>query len=97
MRRSLRRRKGNVLVLSAVLMVMMVAMLAFAVDVGYIYVSRTQLQRSADAAAMAAAWELIDEDAIYGTSSTANVESNARAKAGEYAGYNYVLAANPSL
>jgi Flp pilus assembly protein TadG len=52
------RRRGNIVVLSAVLIVAMMAMLAFAVDLGYIAAARTELQRSADAAALAAANQL---------------------------------------
>ena len=46
------------------MMVGMLAMLALAVDVGYLCLARDQLQRSADAAAIAAAWELVDEEAV---------------------------------
>src|SRR5687768_18568788 len=52
------RRQGNIVVLSAVLLVAMVAMAAFAVDLGYIADAKTELQRSADAAALAAAARL---------------------------------------
>lgn len=58
------RRTGNVLVLSAVMMGVMFAMVALAVDVGYIQVARTQMQASADAAALAAALELRNEDQL---------------------------------
>lgn len=39
-------------------MVMMFACVALALDVGYLYLARTQLQRSADAAALAGAASL---------------------------------------
>jgi Flp pilus assembly protein TadG len=55
--RSLRRR-GNIVVLSAFLMISMVAMAAFAVDLGYIANAKAELQRSADAGALAAAARL---------------------------------------
>ena len=48
-------RRGIIAVLSAVLFIVMLAMVAFAVDVGYMDVVRTQLQASADSAALAAA------------------------------------------
>ncbi len=48
-------RRGAVVVLAAFFMVVVFLMLAFAVDVGYIVLARTQLQTSADSAAMAAA------------------------------------------
>lgn len=54
------RRRGNVIVLTAFLMVAMMAMLALAVDVGYVYTMQAQLQRSVDAAALAGAAELVE-------------------------------------
>jgi len=59
MRRStIKRRRGNIVVLSAVLLVAMAAMAAFAIDLGYIADAKNELQRSADAAALAAAAHL---------------------------------------
>ena len=46
-------RRGVIVVLAAVLLVVMLAMIAFAVDVGFITVARTELQGAADAAALA--------------------------------------------
>lgn len=48
-------RRGATLVLASLLIVMMLGMVAFAVDMGYIVLVRTQLQVAADSAAMAAA------------------------------------------
>lgn len=53
-------RRGNIIVLTAVLMVVMLGMIAFAVDVGYMYTMQTQLARSVDAAALAGAGVLVD-------------------------------------
>ncbi len=53
-----RRRRGAVLVLAAALMVVLFAFVAFTVDVGYITLTRTQLQAAADSAALGAALEL---------------------------------------
>lgn len=61
-----RKRSGNVLVFTICLMIALFSMLAFAVDVGYLCVVRSELQRSADAAALAAAWKLCEEDALIG-------------------------------
>ena len=47
-------RRGVVLVLSAILMIVLLSMAALAIDVGYMYVVRTQLQAAADAGALAA-------------------------------------------
>jgi hypothetical protein len=48
-----RQRKGNIIVLSAVLMSVMLGVVALSVDIGYLYVTRTELQATADAAALA--------------------------------------------
>src|SRR5262245_36394259 len=50
-----RPRRGVITVFAAFLMILMLAMVAFAVDVGYMMVSQAQLQIAADSAAMAAA------------------------------------------
>lgn len=54
----LRGRRGNVLVLSALMMVALFGMLAFAVDTGFVLHMRTEMQRTADACALAAAEKL---------------------------------------
>ena len=48
-----RDRKAAVLVLAAILMVLIFAVLAFAVDLGFISLAQTQLQNAADSAALA--------------------------------------------
>ena len=97
MRRTLKHRRGNVLVLSVFLMAILMGMLAFTLDLGYVYVAESQLQRSADSAAMAAAWDLMDDDALQGTSNETGIVSDARSTARTYARLNYVLAENPEL
>jgi len=84
-------RKGNVLVLAVILMAAMFAFLAFAVDIGYLSVVRSELQRTADAAAIAAAWELLDEEALRGGDSSYCMEDNARTLASQYATWNVVM------
>jgi hypothetical protein len=78
-------------------MVVMLAMLAFAIDVGYLAVAQSELQRSADAAAMAATWELIDQSALMGDSDEVLALNNARTTAEEFAGFNRVLQRTPGL
>lgn len=56
-------RRGSIAILSACLLVVLLGMVAFAVDLGYIAYARTELQRTADACALAAAAELPDEAA----------------------------------
>ena len=57
-RRPTRRRLGNIAILSCTLMAIMMGMVAFAVDLGYIAYARTELQRTADAVALSAAAKL---------------------------------------
>ncbi|NUQ62655.1 MAG: VWA domain-containing protein [Pirellulales bacterium] len=52
-------RRGAILVLTAVLMIMIFAMLAFAVDLGYVALTRTELQNAADAGALAGAGTMV--------------------------------------
>ena len=54
-------RRGAVVVLTALLLVALLAMVGFAVDVGYIVHARTELQRTADACSLAAVAELPEE------------------------------------
>jgi len=54
-------RRGVVAPLTAILMVVMLGMIAFAVDIGYITLSRNQAQDSADSAALAAVNKLADQ------------------------------------
>ncbi len=61
--RSARDRKGAVIVLAAFMMIALMAMLAFAIDIGYILKVDTDLDRAVDAAALAGAGELINGQA----------------------------------
>jgi Flp pilus assembly protein TadG len=56
--RGLHKRPGNVLLLSAFLMIVMMAALAFSIDLGYMMVVKTELQRATDAAALAGVSQL---------------------------------------
>ena len=60
-KRDSRARRGNVVVMTAVLLTALFAMVAFAIDYGYIFHVRTELQRTADACALAAVQRLPDE------------------------------------
>ena len=96
-RRLHRKRKGNIMVLSAIMIVVMMAMLAFAIDLGYLCLARDELQRAADSAAIAAAWDLIDEAALTGDGNSALLESKIRSRAGQFASLNNVLRQSPGL
>jgi len=97
MKRNNVRRRGNILALTAVLMIVLIAFVALAVDVGYLYTVRNELQRTADAAAIAAAWELCDRDGNATNSNATNLSTSARGMAVQYAGFNKVGAESPLL
>lgn len=59
-KRRWQKRGGAIIVLTAILLVLMMGMLAFSVDVGYMYTLESQLQRSVDAAALAGAGALVE-------------------------------------
>lgn len=56
------RRRGSVVVLTAVSATTLISFAALAVDVGLLFHTKTELQRTADAAALAGAWALILDD-----------------------------------
>lgn len=61
-RRPTAHRTGAIAVIAAVLLIPMAAMLAFAVDYGYLLRERSELQRAADAAALAGVQDLVPDD-----------------------------------
>jgi len=73
------RRRGAIAVFAAVLMVAFVAVVAFAVDIGFILHIRTELQRTADSSALAACWEYLEAQpfTMTVTQSLANVREKA--------------------
>jgi len=77
-----RRRRGAITVFAAVLLVMMLGFIAFGVDVGYLSMTRAQMQNAADAGALAAA-AYIPNDA-----------TDAVAEAQRFAGYQAVGGTN---
>ncbi len=53
-------RRGAIIVLTAVLMIVLMALLALSIDTGYMYTMQTELDRSVDAAALAGAASLVE-------------------------------------
>lgn len=94
-RRPRGQRRGAIAVLAAVLLVVVFAMVAFAVDVGYLLLARAEAQRSADAAAMAAAWELVNDEFHEGKFD--DNHDAARLAAIQYAQLNTVGRVTPTL
>ncbi len=86
-----RRKKGSILVLTAILMILMFAFLAFAVDLGYLAMVRTQLQRTADSAAIAAAGSLLDAEIATGQPNSPAAINSAITTAENYTRLNKVL------
>jgi Flp pilus assembly protein TadG len=91
------RRRGVILLLTAIMLVFMIGLLALAIDVGYLEVAKAQLQQAADAAALAATAELIDDNALTGASNMSGEITSARTKAVQYAAANPVCLAVPSV
>ncbi len=71
----IRNKKGAIALTAAVLMMVFLGFAALAIDVGYVFTVKAQLQNAADAAALAGAKELPDQ-------------TLAQTKAQEYVGYN---------
>ncbi len=53
-------RRGAIIVLTAILMVVLMGLLALSIDTGYMYTMQTELDRSVDAAALAGAASLVE-------------------------------------
>ncbi len=71
----LQKRRGAILVLTAVMMVVLLGFVAMTIDVGFIQLTKTQLQAAADAGALAGALELsgIEEPATVRANATAAI------------------------
>ncbi len=55
---SINKQRGTIAVLSAIFLTIMIGIMAYGIDVGYVYVVRNELQNAADAAALAGAGSL---------------------------------------
>jgi len=88
-------RRGAITILAAIMSVVLVGMVAFSVDVGFVLSAKEELQRSADASALATCWEYgkqLGKGANFSTASTA-----ARSTATQYASLNRVTGSAMSL
>jgi Flp pilus assembly protein TadG len=84
------RRAGNIVVLSAAVLTVILAFSSFSVDVGYITLAKTQMQNAADAAVFSAGTELPDAWGLGATKTTAEIEVIARQAAIDVAAANRV-------
>src|SRR5262245_12399372 len=89
--------RGVIIPLTAILMVVLVGFVAFAVDLGYVMTVHTEMQRAADAAASAAAWDLYESTLPGGTQNLATEIEYARDAAVSFAASNRVDSALPVL
>ncbi len=92
-----RTRNGAVAVLACLLMIAMLGLLAFAVDLGYLANSQTELQRTADAAALAACAQLVYTPTPGAPVNPAYNATMAPGVAAQYAAANKVCGASPTL
>ena len=81
-------RRGAITVLAALLSIVLIGMVAFSVDIGYVLTAKEELQRTADASALAACWEYGQR--LSDGNSSPDSASYARATAANYAALNPV-------
>jgi Flp pilus assembly protein TadG len=94
---SLFRRRGAAAPLVAVSSTLLVGMAALTIDGGMLYRARTELQASADAAALAAALELASPDRLRGAAYMTDEWADARAAAADYALRNRIMGSAPTV
>lgn len=87
------RRRGVVVVLTVVMLVAFCALVALAVDLGYLTLARTQLQGAADASALAGAWDMLHGRLTTPPTPSTQSQSAARLSARDYATRHFVAGA----
>ncbi|MBZ0257230.1 Tad domain-containing protein, partial [bacterium] len=85
---------GSVLVLFAVSVTMIFVITAIVLDLGYIALTKSELQNAADSAALAGVLELIDEDAITRTFDQSDDVVDARDISQSFSLYNKAASKN---
>src|SRR4051812_48743054 len=81
-------RRGTIAIMGAILAIVMLAMVAFSVDVGYVLTAKEELQRTADASALAACWDY-GKSLSKGQTYTLATQAG-RSTATTYASYNQI-------
>ena len=92
--------RGALIVLFAIVLVVLLLVTAFALDLGMLYVAKTELQRSADAAALAGTEELLKQTSrrLEAGTGVDNAESDlVRQSAISFAEQNAVIRQGPAL
>lgn len=90
------RRTGNILLLTLFALVGMFAVLAFTIDIAYLQMIHSELQRTADSAAMSGAWELYRQKEINHVDPAVAV-SLTGTSAAQYTAWNKVGTMSPEL
>jgi Flp pilus assembly protein TadG len=81
-------RRGAITVLAALLSIVLIGMVAFSVDIGYVLSAKEELQRCADASALATCWEFGQK--LSDGNAASESASYARSTAASYAALNHV-------
>src|SRR5581483_10934558 len=89
-------RRGAITVLTAFFLVVFLSAIALSLDTGYLMNTQAELQRTADAAALAGAWELMNATPGSSIDLTAEIAS-ARQLASQYVSLNAVAGSAPSV
>ncbi len=91
------RRRAVSFVMVGVTLFILLGMASLTVDVGMLYRARDEAQAAADAAAMAGAWKLLDNERLKSDPNMTAVISAARTAAIEMAARNKIINTSPSL
>ena len=91
------RRRGTVAVLAGIMMIALLGMVAFAIDLGYLATSQAELQRTADASALAACYQLIYQGKPGTPVDLSNQVPHVPVVARQYASLNHVCNSGPGL
>lgn len=91
------RRRGNAAAITLISIPVLLGCAALVIDTGNLYNVRSELQRSADAAALAGAWELLHDSRISQESETWDGIYQAREKAADYAARNPIQGQAPEV
>ncbi len=91
------RRRAAAIMMTAVSTSVLLGFAALAIDVGMLYNVRTELQRTADAAALAGGQKLLDHSRLTGTTNSAAVMASVKSQAEQYSLLNPVQNINPRI
>lgn len=91
------RRRGNASAITLISIPVLLGCAALVIDSGNLYNVRSELQRAADAGALAGAWELLDDNRIAVDSGTWDGIAQARQKAADYVARNPVQGVAPQV